>query len=222
LAAVAVVIAMLLTTIAAFGGLGGDDDETRTTTTTTGSLSTEDLSDEAQQLVALLQAARDETYHASFEGSSPETGESAIRLETWQRPPRVRQDSQLSAAGQLARTSSFVLPEGGVRCTQLADAPWSCRAAQEGELGGDVVSASVLEQLEDSDVGLRSTQIDDVAVTCFTLTTRSGPTEGSSSELCLDERGITVRVRSGESELHRIELSSTFDDGVFEPPASVA
>jgi hypothetical protein len=206
-----VVIAVLLTTIATFGAVN-DDPEPATTTTTTPS--TEDLGPAAQQLVALLEEARDETYHARFEGSSPEAPDDVIRLETWQRPPLVRQDSSLSVGGQLARTSSFVLEDGGRRCTQVGDAPWSCRPAAEGELRADVISGTVLQRLQESDVRVRNTKIDGIDALCFTLTAPEG-----SSELCLDEQGITLNVRSSGSELKRVELTRDFEDSVFDPPA---
>jgi hypothetical protein len=209
------VIAVLVTTVATFTVTSSDDDDdTETTTTTVDAPDLEDLGETAQQLVRLLESAKTVTYHARFEGESPETPDSVIQLETWQRPPRVRQDSALSAAGQLARTSSFALPTGSVRCTRIAEAPWSCREAAEGELEGDAISESVLARLQGADVRIRATAIDDVDVTCFTLVDPEG-----TSELCLDEDGITVRVRAGGSELRRVELSKEFDDAVFEPPA---
>jgi hypothetical protein len=215
LAAVAAVIAVLVTTFAAFTIGDDDDDAAATTSTTSTSLSTEDLGPGARQLVDLLQAARESTYHARYEGTSPDAPDTVIRLETWQSPPRVRQDSELQTGGQLARTSSFVLPDGSVRCTRIGDSAWSCRPAAAGELQRDVISESVLQQLQDADVHVRSTEIDDVDVTCFTLTSTDG-----TSDLCLDAQGVTVRVQSHGSELRRVEMSDDVTDDVFEPPVA--
>jgi hypothetical protein len=177
LAAVAAVIAVLVTTFAAFTiGDDDDDDAAATTSTTSTSLSTEDLGPGARQLVDLLQAARESTYHARYEGTSPDAPDTVIRLETWQSPPRVRQDSELQR---------------------------------------DVISESVLQQLQDADVHVRSTEIDDVDVTCFTLTSTDG-----TSDLCLDAQGVTVRVQSNGSELRRVEMSDDVTDDVFEPPVA--
>lgn len=209
---VAAVVAVLVTTVAAFGIAGDDDDATAASSTST-SISTSDLGPAARRLLDLLEGAREHTYHARYEGTSPDAPDSLIVLETWQAPPRVRQDSALRVGGQAARTSSFVLPEGGTRCTQLAEGPWSCRAAAAGELQGDVVSDAVIEQLQGSDVRVRATKVGDVDASCFTLTNAEG-----SNELCLDEDGVTVRVRAGGSELERVELSTDVDDSVFEPP----
>ena len=214
--AVLAVVAVLVTTFATFVSIDTDETASPTTTTTTAPVSTEDLGPAAQELVALLEAAKDETYHAEFEGTSPESPDSVIRLETWQRPPFVRQDSSLTVAGQLARTASFALPDGGVRCTRIGEQPWSCRSAGPGELSADALSGSVLERLATSDVRVRSTAVDGVDVKCFTLTSA---TEGSS-ELCVDEAGVAVRVRSGGSELRRVVFDAQVgDDSVFEPPA---
>ena len=218
LLAVALVVAVVAATFAIFLPEDDDPPAATSTTSTTGPVSTEDLTEVGKELVGLLQRAREITYHAGYEGTSPDAAGASITLETWQKPPLIRQDSALTAAGEMARTSSFVLPDGGVRCTQVGDAPWTCRAAATGELRADPISGAVVEQLRDSDVRVRSTEVEGVDVRCFTLTSL----EGAASELCLDADGITVRVRAGGSELRRVAVSREFGDDVFEPPAAVA
>lgn len=188
---------------------GSDDDDVA-------EAATEDLSEEARDLVELLEAGRTTTYHVRYEGSSPDAPDTVIKLETWQRPPRVRQDSEVVAGGRIARTRSIVLPTGGVRCTSVASAPWTCREAAAGELRTDAVTADILQRLREGEVRSRFTTIDGRQVRCFTLTRAEGTTE-----LCTNDDGVPIRVRAGASELQAVELSTDVGDDVFAPPAAV-
>jgi hypothetical protein len=194
------------------GGLGDDAEEPTTTT-----VDVEGLSDEAQELVALLQRARAVTYHVRYEGRSPELPDATIRVETWQQPPRIRQDSELPVQGQLARTRTLVLPDGGARCTQIGEQPWQCRRSTAAESETDVVSGDVVEQLRTAEVRARHTTIDGREVRCFTLSLATGAT----SELCANADGVPVLVRAGDSELRLLLLDQDVPAGTFDPPAPV-
>lgn len=210
MAAIAVVVALVGASLSVLSLLDGEDDDTADADATA------ELSADAKDLVALLEKGRRTTYHVRYEGSSPDAPGTTIRLETWQRPPRVRQDSEVDTGGRLARTRSIVLPTGGIRCTSIAAAPWSCRQAGPNELRTDAVTDQVIQQLRTGKVRSRFTSVDGRAVRCFTLTQAEGTTE-----LCADDDGIPVRIRAGKSELRAVSLGDDVGDEVFEPPATI-
>lgn len=214
-AAAAVVTAVIASTGIAF--VVADDDPTDVDTTST-TVDRKSLGPEARELLDLLERQRKATYHARYAAASPDLEGGAIRIETWQSPPRIRQDSEVRVAGQLAKTTSLALPGGAVRCTQIGDDPWQCRRVPAGQpTGAEPVSAQAVEQLRSGSVSARDTTIGGRAVRCFGLSVGE-----QSSELCLTGQGVTVRVSAGGSSLELAELETEVDDAVFEPPAPVA
>jgi|GEM_PF-4419330 hypothetical protein len=170
------------------------------------------LSGSARELFDLLAEKDAATYHAVYSGTSPETSD--VRLETWQRPPDVRQDSDLTLDGQRARTSSFVLDEEQVRCLRLGEGAWTC---QPGGPSDTDPLAAIRQRLGEVDVTARDTTIGEHVVRCFAFTV-----EGDANELCLTEdRGIPVLVRAGGSELRLESLDDEVDDADFVPPSEV-
>ncbi len=195
-------------------GTGERDDANDARTTTT--IDAKNLSDTARELVALLDRAKAHTYHARYTASSPELADNAeIRIETWRRPPSVRQDNELPFQGRVVMTSVFIRPEGSVQCRRAGDQPWSCQPVPPEEAAeADSLTGGVLEQLQNGTVSARNATVDQRPVRCFTLTV-----DGKDSELCATDEGVPVRVRSGSSEVRLVQLETEVSSGVFEPPA---
>jgi hypothetical protein len=189
-----------------------DQDVARSTTT----IDAKSLSATGRELVALLDRAKDQTYHARYTASSPELAENAqIRIETWRRPPSVRQDNELPFQGRVVMTSVFIRPQGSVQCRRAGDQPWNCQPIPpEQAAEADSLTGGVLEQLQKGTVIARNATVEQRQVRCFTLTV-----EGEDSELCATEEGVPVRVRSGSSEVRLVQLETEVPSGVFEPPA---
>lgn len=205
---VATMVTLLLGAIVGTSALISSNDDTATTTTT----APVTLTGNALELFNLLATKDDATYHARYDGSSPEV--SALSLETWQQPPNVRQDSDLTVDGQRAQTSSFVLDATQVRCVRLADAAWTC---QPGGSGDTDPLAAIRDRLDEIDVTARDTTISGRTVRCFQFTV-----DGASNELCLTpDLGIPVLVRASGSELDLTQLDDDVADDVFVPPAAV-
>jgi hypothetical protein len=185
-------------------------DRSTTTTTTTAPVT---LTGTARELYDLLAQKDEATYHARYDGSSPEV--SALSLETWQQPPNVRQDSDLTVSGQQAQTSSFVLGTTQVRCVRLTAAgAWTC---QPGGTADTDPLAAIRDRLDEIEVSARDTTISGRAVRCFQFTV-----DGAANELCITpDRGIPVLVRAAGSELRLTELDDDVAEDDFVPPAEV-
>lgn len=209
LAAVAVV--GLLGAVLAVVSSGADGDVAAEPTTT---VDRTDLDPAASELLGLLESGRDTTYHAVYRGTSPEV-EGEIRLETWQSPPRIRQDSELTAQGTAVETRTIGDRSGVVRCGRI-DGRWTCRRAADGNDPLGPISQASIEQLTRGSVGARDTTVDGRAVRCFSLRVEQG-----SSELCATAEGIVVRVSSAGSQIELVSLETAVDDDVFELPAEV-
>jgi hypothetical protein len=207
----ALIVALLV------AGLSGlvfttSDDDNGPTTTTLG-----ELSDTALELLELLQRREDETFHAVYEGTSPDAP-GGIRIETWQEPPQARQDTALGLPEGTARTSTLVLTDGAVRCAELPPQPMACRQATAAEAGADDPTAAIAARLREGEVTVEDTTIERRRVRCFTHTVPEGATE-----LCVtDDTGITVRVTAADSELRLVTLDEDIPAEVFTPPAPVA
>jgi hypothetical protein len=207
---VALVVTLLFGALVGTAALSSNDDDTAATTTT----APVTLTGTALELYELLAAKDKATYHARYDGSSPDV--SALSLETWQQPPNVRQDSDLTVGGQQAQTRSFVLDATQVRCVRLsADSPWTC---QPGGTADPDPLASIRDRLDEVDVKARDTTISGRTVRCFEFTV-----DGASNELCLTpDQGIPVLVRASGSELNLTLLDSEVADADFVPPAEVS
>ena len=193
---------------------GGDgrapEDEAGVTSTT---LSRNDLEPAATELLDLLERGRSLDYHARYRGVSPDV-DGEILLETWQSPPRIRQDSELNAGGNAIRTRTIGDGVNVVRCGQI-DGAWTCQpsAASTDPLGP--VSNATIDQITRGSVGVRDTTVDGRAARCFTLRVDQG-----NSELCTTTDGIVLKVASAGSEIELVELDldPELDEGVFTPP----
>jgi hypothetical protein len=184
-------------------------DRSTATTTTTAAVT---LSGTARELYDLLATKDASTYHARYDGTSPEV--SSVSLETWQQPPNIRQDSDLTVEGQQAETSSFVLGAQQVRCVRLAGAAWTC---QPGGTADTDPLAAIRDRLDEIDVSARDTTLGGRTVRCFQFTV-----DGTANELCLTpDRGIPVLVRAAGSELNLTLLDDDVAEDDFVPPAEV-
>jgi hypothetical protein len=203
----AVAAGLLVAALIAGVGIQATDDDTPTTTVPA------NLTAEGRHLLDLLAQRDRQTYHARYTGSAPQT--SSITLESWQKPPRVRQDSQVSVQGQVAHTSAFVLEEGAVRCTQLGQAPWTC-ARTDSVASADPLS-TIRSRLGQGSVEARDTTVSGRPVRCFRFTA-----EGAANELCvIPDRGIPVTVRAGDSRLDLAALDEDVPPEAFKPPAPI-
>lgn len=199
-------LALLATTVGVFVATSGDPDHDGEETPR--------LSGEAGVLVALLEKKDRRTYHARYTGTSPDAG--GVVLETWQQPPLVRQDSQVTVEGKVARTTSLVLDGGRrVRCTKLDERPWECQRDPSTTPADPL--AAIRSRLGEGEVTSRTTSVKGRTVRCFRFTTA-----GQANELCvIPDQGIPVTVRAGGSELTLAALEAEVDDSVFDPPAAV-
>jgi len=211
---VAVVVTLLVAaTLGALGSSGNEDDVGRGAST---SIRPEDLTEEAQLLLELLDRRDSQTYHAVYEGTSPESP-SGIRLESWQAPPSARQDTALNVSGSAASTSTIVSPEGSYRCTRLGpEQPLECRALPGADLSATDPLGEMVGRIAESDVTHERTTIDRRDVDCFTLDAPEGTTE-----LCVTEDGIPVRVEAEGSLLRLVVLDEEVPSAVFTPPGPV-
>ena len=208
-ALVALVVTLLVGAIVGTAALTAKDD-TATTTTTAAPVT---LTGTARELYDLLATKDEATYHARYDGSSPDV--TALSLETWQMPPNVRQDSDLTVGGQQAQTSSFVLGSTQVRCVRLtSSSAWTC---QPGGTADTDPLASIRDRLDEVDVTARDTTLGGRTVRCFQFTV-----DGASNELCLTpDQGIPVLVRASGSELNLTLLDEDVAEDDFVPPAEV-
>lgn len=208
----AVIVALLVAGLTGLVFTTGDDDGSDPTTTTVG-----DLSAAALELLELLQRKEGETFHAVYEGSSPDAP-GGIQIETWQQPPQARQDTAIGVGDQTARTSTLVLADSAVRCAELPPEPMACRQSTRAEVDAADPTAAIANRLREGEVTVEDTTIDRRRVRCFTLEVPEGATE-----LCVTEdTGITVLVSAATSELRLITLDQDIPAETFTPPAPVA
>ena len=167
-----------------------------------------------QELRALLDKGRVETYHAKYQASStdPAAAGQDLTLELWQRGTDRRQDLVINADGKKAHSAGFLLPTGAIACTSQADAPWACKnvAGQSTE--------PMLDQLAGQFAGQAGTARDDTIighkVRCFTV-----PVSTTTGEICLTDRGVPARVLAGPSRFELTDLTTDITDDTFRPPA---
>jgi hypothetical protein len=204
-----VVVTLLIAGLATTIAIRSNNNERAASTTTT----TIRLSPNAKQLVALLAKKDKATYHALYSGSAPNAGN--VELETWQRPPDIRQDSHLTVNNEPVQTSAFVLDQKQVRCVKLMSTQgWNCQAG--GAQNTDPL-ATIRSRLGDGKVSVRDTTLSNRTVRCFEFTA-----EGQTNELCVTpDQGIPVLVRANDSQLTLLKLDTNVSDRDFVPPAEV-
>lgn len=210
--AIAALMAMIAGLLAAGLTIDSSDEESEEETTTT----TVPLNDAGRELIALLEKDRSATFHARYQASSAQQPNATIEIETWRRPPRVRQDSVITTQTGRVHTIALVLGDGqAVRCAQLGQSGWSCQT-RAAEPTDDLLFGGVREQLGKGPVTVKDDVIDGRPVRCFTLTVVA---ENKSSELCATEAGVPVRVSAEGANMRLIGFDADFDNAVFTPPA---
>lgn len=189
-----------------------NDGKTAAAETTTST--TVRLTGHARELVALLAKKDKATYHAVYAGSAPNAGR--VELETWQRPPKIRQDSHLTVNNQPVETSAFVLDQKQVRCVKLlSTSGWSCQNSSAAASVDPL--ASIRSRLGEGKVTARDTTLSGRTVRCFEFTS-----EGQTNQLCVTpDHGIPVLVRANDSQLTLLSLDEAVTDRDFVPPAEV-
>jgi hypothetical protein len=196
---------------AGFTGSGSRSGSSRSKSTTS---TTVPLNAAGRELLALLEKDKAATFHARYQATSAAQPDAAITIETWRKPPKVRQDSTVTSKGQSLKSLALVLGDGAVRCVQLSGAEWSCKSRPSEGDADDLLFGGVRDELAKGQVSVKDDVVDGRPVRCFTLAA-----EGRSSELCATAQGVPVRVVSGGSSLHLVGFDAAVSDEVFVPPA---
>jgi hypothetical protein len=206
---VGVLVVIMLIGITA-GALGSAMRDNSTTTTTAESA---EPSAGAKELADLLDKRDDATYHARYQGSSPDTG--SIVLETWQEPPLSRLNSEVQSQGQVVQASTLVLASSEVHCARSGEEPWRCQETAITDPSAADPLAEMRSRLDQASVTASDAQVGGVAVRCFRFAI-----DGTTDELCLRaDTGIPVSVTSGDSRLDLVEVQDAVDPTAFDPPA---
>lgn len=212
LAAVSVLVALVALSVNVTGaGIGTREQEDTSTTVP--------LTAAGRELLEVLRQARSVTYRGRYTATAVGLPDAAIRVETWRRPPRARQDTEIVQQGQVQRTRLLLLGGVTVQCVQAGAEAWACRELSTVQPGdSDPILGEVAEQVPNSQVSARNSVIRGEPARCFTLAGRD-----RSTEFCVSA-GVPVRVSStGVASrgvtLELAELGHDVPDDVFEPPA---
>lgn len=213
-AAIVVLMALVALSVNVTGyGLGGRGQETSATTVP--------LTKAGRELLTVLRRAGTLTFHGRYTATAADFPNATIRVETWRRPPRARQDTEIVQEGQVQRTRSLVLDGEALQCLQAGDTAWVCRKLPPGQPGAsDPILGEVAEQIPTSRVSVRDSVIRGERSRCFTLAGRE-----RSTELCVNGERIPVRVSSQGLASRGVtieltELGREVPDDVFHPPAA--
>lgn len=172
-----------------------------------------DLDGAAKELVDLLEADRQATFHARYEVSSPDFAGASVAFETWRRPPSVRSDIEVTRPEGIVRTRQLVLETGAMACQQSDDGPWQCASTPDAK---DPFEGSIRDQVAAAEsVSAEDRTIDGRDVRCFTLQQTD-----LAAEFCATDDGIPVLVDSAGTTLRLVSLDREVGD-VFTPPAEL-
>lgn len=174
---------------------------------------------EGQELLALLEAGAELTYHATYtvEGDPAVIG-NELRIEVWRSDGRVRQDMYQTTDRAVIETASFLLAgEQAVSCQRIDQSEWRCaRQSSTDELTASGMFGNIARELEGADVLATDEEVAGRPARCFSLTAPSGEVSQ-----CVSEEGIPLRLRGGGAELRLSELSDDVPEDIFTPPADV-
>lgn len=212
-----VVLAVLMVVAAVLTNVLDDDDEedggTVPSSITLPEPAAAGLDAGGAELVGLLAAGRDRTYHARYSVTGPDVGGDSS-LEVWQDDERLRTDTELrTPEGASVHTAGFRLADGTVSCVQRDAEAWACSTAEPTPGGGDVFG-TVEEQVKGASVTARDDSIDGRQARCFDFESADGPVT-----TCLSADGVPVLLSGGGSEIRLVELDDDVPDSVFTPPA---
>jgi hypothetical protein len=173
------------------------------------------LSGLGEEVVALLAGRTALTYHATYEASGDEDAiGGAVTIEEFRAgPDRVRSDTRTEGAEGTAETRTIVDDDEVVSCARTGDEAFTC--TQQSAAG----TAPILGTVEDQLAGVSLTETDTTEVggrvaRCFAFTAEEGP-----GELCIDDRGIPLRIVVGDLELVLTALEDEVPGDAFDPPA---
>lgn len=180
-----------------------------------GELRVAGVSAQGADLIALLKKGRAATFHARYHGGSSETEGQDVAVEVWRKPPQIRQDTRVSAAGKTASTSTFVLADRTVACARADDAGWQCQPTPEHRPNEpDALIQGVTDEMARGPMEVRDEVIAGTAARCFTAT------DGEQMrEVCATRQGVPARVSSGGARIELVELDAAVSDNVFKLPA---
>ncbi len=175
------------------------------------------LGPQVAELVSLLERGEQTRYHARYRAiiAEGEPADTSMWIELWRSPPRLRQDVTVTAAGQTATSSAFLLPSGGVGCTrETADAAWTCTAIPKGQsTATESLARQITQQTGAGPVTLRNARVAGVAVRCFNL-----PVSEATAEVCVTDDGIPALIDSGGTRIELVSLAKSVPQNVFTPP----
>lgn len=177
------------------------------------------VSEEAEELIALLDRGEEGRYHAVYEvqGDPAVTG-GTTTLELWRDGGRSRRDTHVTTADGAADTVGIVDAEGrAISCSRIDEGDWTCFEAPSVEEVEGTVIGSIRSQLTGAEVTPRDDEIDGRAVRCFAFGTPDGP-----AEICATEEGVVVLLGSGPTALRLIELDAEVPGDIFTPPAELS
>jgi hypothetical protein len=212
-AVVAVVAAVAVVLIVRGSGGGGNNTASSVSTIPTNEAS---LSVGGRELVSLLNAGREVTFHATYRAiGDPKTLGGQLTFEVWQLPPRAREDTVSTNGSTVVRTESFVDATSAHLCSQTDQKTWVCHPAKLGaSRGPQGMLATIGNEVAGQSVAVVDNTVAGRQVKCFTVGS------GTSVELCATPAGIPVLIADSSIRLELISLSSTVGSSTFKPPAN--
>lgn len=175
---------------------------------------------EGAELLDLLDSARSLTFNARYAARSddPEVSTANLTVEIWRKPPYVRQDTTTVEGRLQTQTATIGRPEDVVHCTKDEATAWSCRSRPRAEAAGfDDLLTKAQAQVTGAVVKRSSQRIEGRPSSCYDV----GRPGGGSSQLCVDDGGVPVRMSSFAGRLELTSLQTKVSDSVFTPPGPV-
>lgn len=165
----------------------------------------------AAQLQALAQRGRGQTFEARYAGTTPAAAQTTLHV--WRSPAGSRHDVQ---QGPGVQSRVLATDRDVVSCLRQGDAAWVCTTQPHiTAAAADALAVPSTDQLAGRSITARDDTVAGHQVRCFVF-------EGAdpSSELCLGNDGIVMRVVSASSRLELLELiRGPVAAGVFDLPA---
>lgn len=182
--------------------------------------STPPLTGTAAAMVALLAKGSGLSYHARYAVSSPSVAQqgATVVLELWRRPPQVRQDTTVTAKGKTSETAAFQNASGVTQCTRQGTADFACKLTSSSGLSSPAdLAAAAAKELTGADVTQKHDTVAGHAGTCFEIAAA-----GATTEICVDDEGIPLRISAAGTSMVLQVLDHSFASGVFTPPEAAS
>ncbi len=199
--------------------VGGDDDDASPRTASSSTTTTHELGTDAEELLARLATGRQAAVHVRLASAEDALAGGTVTVEIWRDGDRVRQDVRLDSATALTEVSAFQLEDGNVICQREGEGPWACqRAASVATENGDPVGLieAAAANLQGADVTGSDDEIAGTPVRCYSIERPDG-----SSELCLTEDGVPMRLATEGQVLTATSVEREVAGDVFTPPAEI-